>query len=139
MLPDPTSLEAKLIFTQLTLGGFLWVPNLVEVDSSYILPVLLGLINLSIIQIQSTLRVRPPTKLQSIATNAFRIFSLAMIPIASSVRSCLCIYWVSSSVYGLLQNLLLLSPKIRRAVGIPITPSEVKQPFQRLMNSLGGK
>lgn len=51
MLPDPNLLQTKLIFTELTIGGFGWIPNLTEVDSSYILPIVLGLVNLSIIQV----------------------------------------------------------------------------------------
>lgn len=51
MLPDPNSIQAKLIFTEMTIGGFGWIPNLTEVDASYILPVALGIINLSIIEV----------------------------------------------------------------------------------------
>lgn len=53
MLPDPASAQAGIVFAQLTLGGFGWIPNLTEVDSSYILPVALGLINLCIIEVFS--------------------------------------------------------------------------------------
>lgn len=52
MLPNPGTLQAKIIFTELTIGGFGWIPNLTEVDSSYILPVALGVINLSIIEVK---------------------------------------------------------------------------------------
>lgn len=51
MLPDPTSIHEQLVYTQLTLGGVGWIPNLTEVDASYILPVSLGLINLAIIEV----------------------------------------------------------------------------------------
>lgn len=52
MRPDPTSLTAQLIFTQLTVGGFGWIPNLTEVDHSLILPVTFGILNLSIIEVK---------------------------------------------------------------------------------------
>lgn len=50
-LPDPTSLHAQIILTQLTLDGFGWIPNLTEVDASYILPIILGLTNLAVIEV----------------------------------------------------------------------------------------
>ena len=53
MLPDPNTLSAKLIFTELTIGGFGWIPNLTEVDSSFIIPVALGIVNLAIIEVSS--------------------------------------------------------------------------------------
>ncbi|XP_037939101.1 cytochrome c oxidase assembly protein COX18, mitochondrial [Teleopsis dalmanni] len=132
MLPDPNSLQAQVAFTELTIGGFGWIPNLTQVDSSYILPVALGLINLSIIQVQSHLRNKPPGRLQKYATNAFKLFSIGMVPIACTVPSALCLYWVASSSYGLTQNLLLLSPKIRRGFGIPQTENEIQNPYERL-------
>lgn len=50
MLPEKT-VQAQMTFTELTLGGFGWIPNLVAVDSSLIFPVALGLLNLSIIEV----------------------------------------------------------------------------------------
>lgn len=52
MLPDPNQLQAQIAYTELTLGGFAWIPNLTEVDSSFIFPVALGLINLAIIEVR---------------------------------------------------------------------------------------
>lgn len=51
MMPDPNLLQAQIVFTQLSMGGFGWVPNLTEVDASYIIPVTLGLLNLAIIEV----------------------------------------------------------------------------------------
>ncbi|KAL5290854.1 COX18 family protein [Megaselia abdita] len=138
--PDPTSIQAQIAFTELTVGGFGWIPNLTDVDHSFILPVALGLINLSIIQLQVWMRSeRPSGKVQKIATNFFRVFSVAMIPISSMVPSVLCVYWVSSSTYGLLQNLLIASPKVRRLVGIPKTKSELEAPYSHLSNIITTK
>lgn len=50
MLPA-NDINAQLTFTQLTVGGFGWIPNLTEVDASCILPVTLGVINLAIIEV----------------------------------------------------------------------------------------
>lgn len=51
MLPDPSAIEAQIMFAQLTVGGFGWIPNLTEVEASFILPVALGLTNLAIIEV----------------------------------------------------------------------------------------
>lgn len=50
MLPH-SDVNAQVTFMELSLGGFGWIPNLTEVDSSFILPVTLGLINLTIIEV----------------------------------------------------------------------------------------
>lgn len=51
MQPDPTSLQAQITASEMLVGGFGWIPNLTEVDHSWILPVTLGLLNLSIIEV----------------------------------------------------------------------------------------
>ncbi|XP_018785475.1 PREDICTED: mitochondrial inner membrane protein COX18 [Bactrocera latifrons] len=132
MMPDPTTLQAQIIYTEMTIGGFGWIPNLTEVDSSYILPITLGVINLAIIEMQTVLRNRPTTRLQKYATNVFRVLTLVMVPVACSVPSALCLYWVASSSYSLAQNLLLTAPVVRRSVGIPLTNSEITNPYERI-------
>uniref|UniRef100_A0A182KAL1 Membrane insertase YidC/Oxa/ALB C-terminal domain-containing protein n=1 Tax=Anopheles christyi TaxID=43041 RepID=A0A182KAL1_9DIPT len=139
MLPDPTAIEAQIAYTELTLGGFGWIPNLTELDHSLIFPISLGIINLAIIEIQAASRTKLPSKLQTVFTNLFRGLSILMVPIAASVPSCLCLYWVTSSAYGLGQNLMLLSPRVRRAVGIPAVPSELSHPYQHLRNTFAAK
>lgn len=86
--PNPDSLQAQIAYTELTVGGFGWIPNLTDVDHSFILPVALGLINLSIIQVQVMMRSeKPKGKLQKIATNFFRVMSVGMIPISCMIPS----------------------------------------------------
>ncbi|XP_017028298.1 cytochrome c oxidase assembly protein COX18, mitochondrial [Drosophila kikkawai] len=132
LLPDPTSIQAQIVATEMTIGGFGWIPNLTVVDSSYILPVALGLINLAIIEVQSMSRTRPATRLQNAMNYVFRGLSVVMVPVACTVPSALCVYWVASSSFGLAQNLLLLSPEVRRSVGIPKTQTELDQPYDLL-------
>uniref|UniRef100_A0A336MUR6 CSON006167 protein n=1 Tax=Culicoides sonorensis TaxID=179676 RepID=A0A336MUR6_CULSO len=140
-MPDPNSIEAKMTLAELTVGGFGWIPNLTEVDASYILPVTLGIVNLLVIQIQTSIRkAGPPSKLQNIATNAFRVLSIVMVPIAATVPSCLCLYWVSSSMYGLGQNLAFISPKIRRLFGVPqLSHLPKENPYRNLVHRMFNK
>lgn len=50
MLPN-SDVKAKVILMELSAGGFGFIPNLVAVDASLILPVSLGIINLAIIEV----------------------------------------------------------------------------------------
>lgn len=59
-----------------------------------------------------------------------------MVPIACSVPSALSLYWMTSSAYGLLQNLLLLSPSLRRALRIPKSASELESPYVYILSRL---
>nr|CAH7739754.1 unnamed protein product [Callosobruchus chinensis] len=135
MLPN-ADLDAKLTFTELTVGGFSFIPNLTQADASYIFPVALGVINLAIIEFQLLSRTNSPTKIQKFFTNLFRGFSVVMIPVAASVPSCLVLYWTTSSTYGLMQNMLLLSPKVRRFFRIPKTDSELQNPYQHILSGM---
>lgn len=139
MLPDPSSVTAQVAFAELTLGGFGWIPNLTEVDASLILPIAMGLINFTIIEIQSASRTKAPTKLQKIFTNVFRGITVLMVPVAASVPSGLCLYWVTSSAYGLGQNLLLMSPRVRRMLNVPLVPSELPHPYKHIRDNFVNK
>jgi inner membrane protein COX18 len=137
MQPDPSSLQAQISFSEMVVGGFGFVPNLTEVDHSLILPVTLGVLNLTIIEIQKmSKKIQVNSKLQTYATNFFRLFSVAMIPIAAYVPSGLCLYWVASSAFGFVQNLLLLSPRLKRMANIPKVNSELEKPYSFLVDRI---
>lgn len=131
MMPHQDT-AAQVLFMQLSTGGFGWIPNLTDVDHSLILPVLMGLTNLLIIEISALSRIQEGSKIQKVATNVFRVISVAMIPIASAVPSCVALYWVTSSVCGLLQNLLLMHPGLHRTMGFPPIASQLQQPYHHL-------
>lgn len=50
--PDPTDINAQLVAAEMMFGGFGWIPNLTEVDHSLILPITLGVLNLTIIEVR---------------------------------------------------------------------------------------
>jgi inner membrane protein COX18 len=75
-------------------------------------------------------------RLQKYGQYFFRTLSLLMVPLAAVVPSGLSLYWVSSSVFGLFQNLLILSPKVRRLVGIPKVNSELEKPYAHLLDKI---
>lgn len=78
-------------------------------------------------------KIQKPSKYSKYGTYFFRGISIVMIPIAAAVPSGLSLYWVSSSTVGLFQNLLILSPKVRRLAGIPKVDSEHEQPYKHLL------
>lgn len=130
---DPSSV---VTFMELSTGGIGWIPNLTEPDISWIIPIAFGLTNLSIIEIQRMSKLRKPSKMYNIFTNVFRVFSIAMIPVAASVPSCMSLYWFTSSSIGLCHNLILLSPSLRRKLRIPEAPSEIEQPYNHIRNEI---
>lgn len=106
MLPKQ-DINAQITYTELTIGGFGWIPNLTEIDASLILPFTFGLLNLAIIevtttkitniiiifiyghllQIQQLARINNPTKFQKFVTNFARGITIVLIPIAANVPS----------------------------------------------------
>lgn len=136
MLPKQT-IEAQITFNQLSLEGFLWMPNLTDFDHSLILPIALGIFNLALTEIHVMLRTNPQSKLQKYITNFFRGLSILMIPVSACVPSALCLYWTTSTLFGLCQNLLLISPKFKRLCRIPQTTSELNKPYEHLLVRIG--
>lgn len=139
MLPKSAAETAQITFEQLSVGGFGWITNLTETDSTLILPVILGITNLVIIELQMMSKLHEPSKFQRYFMNFLRGISIMLIPISATVPSCLCLYWVTSSIYGLGQNMLLLSPRVKRSLKIPMSPSELKNPYSHLKTKIASK
>lgn len=138
MMPHQDA-AAQILFMELSTGGVSWIPNLTEVDHSFILPVAMGITNLLITEVNVLSRLQPGSRAQNIITNVFRFISIAIIPIAATVPSCVVLYWVTSSVCGLTQNLALMHPRLRQACGIPLTASQNPTPYQHLWEQLQNK
>ncbi|KAM6120406.1 cytochrome c oxidase assembly protein COX18, mitochondrial [Pterocles gutturalis] len=123
---------------QFSAGGVLWFPDLTAPDSTWILPVALGLVNLLIVEIFSSQKLEV-SRFQKLATNFFRVVSVVMIPVAATVPSSMALYWLSSSFVGLSHNLLLRSPTFRRLWCIPRTKSESDTPYRDIVSALSAK
>lgn len=136
---NPPSGAALVTFMEMSAGGIGWIPNLTVPDHSWILPVGFGLTNLAIIELQRMSKLRQPSKTYNVFTNIFRVFSIVMIPVAASVPSCMCLYWTTSSSFGLLQNIVLLSPSLRRKLRIPEAPSELEYPYEHIKGEISNK
>uniref|UniRef100_A0A6J0VA63 Cytochrome c oxidase assembly protein COX18, mitochondrial isoform X1 n=2 Tax=Pogona vitticeps TaxID=103695 RepID=A0A6J0VA63_9SAUR len=133
-----TASEGDFIQEQLSTGGVLWFTDLTVPDSTWIMPVTLGLLNLFIIELFA-LRKTEISKLQKYITHFCRAVSVLMIPIAATAPSCIALYWLSSSFMGLSHNLLLRSPAFRRLCAIPQTKSHSDTPYRDLISAFCAK
>ncbi|XP_014115875.1 PREDICTED: mitochondrial inner membrane protein COX18 [Pseudopodoces humilis] len=124
---------------QFSSGGALWFRDLTAPDSTWILPVALGLVNLLVVEIFASQRKMPVSRFQNLVTNLFRLVSVVMIPIAATVPSSMALYWLSSSLVGLCHNLLLRSPAFRRLCCIPRTKSDSDTPYRDMVAALAAK
>lgn len=126
-----THSEGFSVQEQLATGGVLWFPDLTALDSTWILPVSVGVVNLLIVEIFALQR-RGMSQFQRCITYFVRFVSLLMIPIAATVPSSIALYWLCSSLMGLAQNLLLRSPRFRQLCRIPSTKSDSDTPYKDL-------
>jgi len=68
--------------------------------------------------------------------NFFRVYSIFMIPLAATVPSAVALYWASSGVAGIIVNLTLLSPKVKKIVRIPEVEKISGNPYIDLANDI---
>ncbi|XP_068947773.1 cytochrome c oxidase assembly protein COX18, mitochondrial isoform X2 [Petaurus breviceps papuanus] len=71
---------------QFSTGGVLWFPDLTVFDSTWILPVSLGILNLLVVEIFASQKFEK-SRFQKYVTHFIRGISLLMVPIAASVPS----------------------------------------------------
>lgn len=111
------NLSVGALTPDLAAGGALWFPDLTCPDSTWILPVCLGLTNLLIVEVFSLQR-SDSSRWQRLITNVIRGFSLVMIPVAASVPASMSLYWLVSSLVGLSHNLLLRARTVHRLLDL---------------------
>ncbi|XP_028816242.1 cytochrome c oxidase assembly protein COX18, mitochondrial [Denticeps clupeoides] len=119
------------VYEDLAVGGALWFSDLTLPDSTWLLPISLGLVNLLITEIFALRRIQA-SKFQRYVTHFIRGISLLMVPIAATVPSSMAVYWLSSSVIGLGHNLLVCSPRFRRLCRLPPTRVDSDTPYRDL-------
>ncbi|XP_017765761.1 PREDICTED: mitochondrial inner membrane protein COX18 [Eufriesea mexicana] len=123
-------------FSELSSSGFLWIQNLIDIDHFFILPLFFGLTNLALMEINQILFHINDTKFTRIYRNFARIVIVCFVPVIACLPSCLCLFWISCNFYAILQNLLLMSPKIRRLGRIPKSDKEFRRPYIELQKRL---
>uniref|UniRef100_A0A3P9LZV1 Cytochrome c oxidase assembly factor COX18 n=1 Tax=Oryzias latipes TaxID=8090 RepID=A0A3P9LZV1_ORYLA len=121
---------------ELAAGGALWFSDLTVPDSTWILPVCLGLTNLLIVEVFSLQRVGV-SGVQRLVLNGIRGFCVLMIPIAAVVPSSMALYWFTSSLVGFSHNLILRSPAVHKILRLPTRRSET--PYRDLLSAFISK
>merc|ERR1711874_327082 len=130
-------------FAELSSEGFGWVPNLCVPDETFISPVMVGSLFAATILVSSN-RVAnvAPEKLSKL-TRGVTVFlyflSVMMIPITAIQPAALAVYWAASGSAGLLINLVIISPRVRRFVNIPKIPLEPENPYSVLKQNIVNK
>ncbi|XP_041653419.1 cytochrome c oxidase assembly protein COX18, mitochondrial [Cheilinus undulatus] len=130
------SLDQSGLGSSLSTGGALWFSDLTLPDSTWILPVCLGLINLLIVEVFALQRLQS-TKFQKAVTNFIRMFSVLMIPIAATVPSSMALYWFVSSLVGFSHNLVLRSPFVHKILQLKTARSDT--PYRDLLTAFVNK
>ncbi|RVE67608.1 hypothetical protein OJAV_G00104740 [Oryzias javanicus] len=130
------SLNQSALQEELAAGGALWFSDLTVPDSTWILPVCLGLTNLVIVEVFSLQRVGV-SGVQRLVLNGIRGFSVLMIPIAAMVPSSMALYWFTSSLVGFSHNLFLRSPAVHKILRLPSRRSET--PYRDLLSAFISK
>lgn len=133
-----TVLAGFSVQEQLANDGILWFRDLTALDSTWILPISVGVTNLLIVEIFA-LQKTGMSRFQTYITYFVRAVSVLMIPVAATVPSSIVLYWLCSSFMGLSQNLLLRSPRFRRLCRIPLTKSDSDTPYKDLFAAFYAK
>ncbi|KAK2848690.1 hypothetical protein Q5P01_008524 [Channa striata] len=130
------SLDQSAMHGDLAAGGTLWFPDLTCPDSSWILPLCVGLTNLVIVEVFSLQRLNP-TNFQKLVLYLIRGFSVLMVPITATVPSSMALYWFTSSLVGLSHNLLLRSAVVHKILQLRSHRSET--PYRDLLSAFLSK
>ena len=84
--------------------GVLWMHDLSRPDRMLCLPVIFGLANLLNVELNST---KGRSVLSTVLSNLGRGMAIMFIPIAAQMPAALCLYWTTSALFTLMQNIVL--------------------------------
>eukprot|EP00039_Didymoeca_costata_P008352 m.110701 g.110701 ORF g.110701 m.110701 type:complete len:336 (+) comp14049_c0_seq1:318-1325(+) len=128
------------VMLALSTGGFLWFPNLLLCDNWYGLPLITAASNLFNVEFNSLMRSHHKGKSKGVPKikTMLRGLSFAILYIGTQVPSAVCLFWSVSSMYSVMQNLLLNFASVRYALGIPRTPHDTANPITALPSLVRG-
>ncbi|KAJ1982790.1 hypothetical protein H4R35_000149 [Dimargaris xerosporica] len=102
-------------------GGALWFTDLLAMDPTYALPVLVGATHLMNIQLNIAANrqvVVPPYFPYLI--NGLRVLSVGIVYAAAQLPAGVCLYWLTSALFSTCQHLCFRLSSVRRAFGFHI-------------------
>lgn len=126
-------------FIQLSSEGLAWCPNLALADTSLLLPLLVGVSFAGTIFVSNNkLQMQPAVSQPKVSKMTVFLYSISllMVPIAYFQPAAVSLYWATSGLMGVLINLVLLHPPVRRMVRIPRIPAEHSDPYNNLLQKI---
>lgn len=121
-------------YLEMTASGFSILKNLTVPDDTFVLPILVVIANLTIIQLHEMSRLRKRNILRTFFLWFTRLITLISFPFIMYVPKCITLYWLTSSLFGIFQNILFIHPKTRKMLRIPHTENLRKDPFVHIKN-----
>ncbi|PWW74161.1 hypothetical protein C7212DRAFT_215141 [Tuber magnatum] len=105
--------------------GALWFGDLLVADPYLALPMGFSFLLFANIELQTKLHL-PSTGKQRVFTNVLRILSLAAFPLTTNAPAALTLYWSTSAVFSLVQNIILAKVMPR---GEDLEPCKTQDPY----------
>lgn len=104
----------------MTEGGILWFKDLTTIDPTLLFPIMVATSNWINVEVHSS--YEPPKKSKDLTSLAHRwglgvgrFLSLIMVPVTCCVPSGIAIYWLTSSLFSVVQNVLLNQVLMKRS------------------------
>ncbi|XP_014218872.1 mitochondrial inner membrane protein COX18-like [Copidosoma floridanum] len=124
----PLSDGAQEIYREMSFDGFGWITDLTVVDPYSILPFFVCFTNIFIIQAHRLFHPNCYSFKMGITYITCQFGNMLMVPMMVSAPAAINIYWLTHSLYGLLEVYLLHSPFVLRLLRTP--PLDSKEPYR---------
>lgn len=121
--------------------SFLWMSDLTLPDTSFAIPFLVGLtfLVLTEINVYKQFSGQPMGRRGKFLTNLLRGVSIFVMPtFAYLVPATLSLYWLSSGLIGLIHNIIVMTPSVRRKFGITLRASPHDKPGKTIWRGFKG-
>ena len=114
--------------------SFLWIPDLCMPDGSGVISVMLFIAYVTLVEVNlyKSYDGQPMGRRGKILTYFLRGFTLVLPAFALAVPSTVSLYWLTSALVGLTHNILVMSPSLRRSVGITLRASPYDTPARTI-------
>ncbi|KAF3632187.1 putative long chain acyl-CoA synthetase 4-like [Capsicum annuum] len=102
-------------------GGAFWFTDLTTPDAMYIFPILTALTYWITVELnaQEGLEGNPAAKT---IKNVSRGFAALTVPLTATFPKAIFCYWITSNLFSLSYGLVIKSPAVKKALGVPIIP-----------------
>ncbi|PAV86429.1 hypothetical protein WR25_24464 [Diploscapter pachys] len=113
--------------------GHLWIPDLLQPDPLYILPILVGVFGY--LNLWSQRKIYPVQKSTLFIKSydfLLGFLTLFSVVIMAQLPACIPFYWLVVSISGMAQAQILRHPRVKKVLGIKRLPSDSDKPIRDL-------